>query len=107
MLGLINVRGEIRPVLDVARLLELEHESTDMGYVLMIRTLETVVGFKVDQIEYIRDLHENEVAITRPGNAEMGARHLKGVTQDTLMIVDLGRIAQQLVHGKTSQDRSK
>jgi purine-binding chemotaxis protein CheW len=97
LLGLISVRGEIRPVLDLARLLEIEHEHSTAGYVLMVRTHGTVVGLKVDHIEQVRDLYHDEVSFNIHGNAEMDVRHLKGVTQDTLMLIDVVSLTQQLV----------
>jgi purine-binding chemotaxis protein CheW len=96
LLGLINVRGEIRPLFDAARLLDVEHELTDAGNVLMVRAHNTAVGFKVDRIEHVRDLQFNEVSFAKQDQVERNARHLKGVTQDTLRLIDVVSLTDQL-----------
>jgi len=55
-LGVINLRGELRGVLDLSQLLALpESESAKSGFILMLRRSGLGVGLKVDSIE---ELHE-------------------------------------------------
>jgi purine-binding chemotaxis protein CheW len=57
-LGVINRRGEILPVIDLARVLN-GSVSTDTGAVLVLRRQ---LGLKVDRAEELRDIGASEVA---------------------------------------------
>ncbi len=95
LLGLINLRGEICPLLNVARVLTLESDNLHGGYVLVVRTEGALIGLKVDRIERVRDLQPEAVLASRRNNAEIKARHLKGVTEDTLMLIDPAHFLRQ------------
>jgi len=83
LLGVINLRGELRGVLDLSQLLALpESESTESGFILILRS-GLGVGLKVDSIEELHEIRPEE--LTRP----MQANYLKGLASDTLPLLDV------------------
>ncbi|HYM12729.1 MAG TPA: chemotaxis protein CheW [Bryobacterales bacterium] len=82
--GVINLKGEIRPVWDLARLLQLGGKQREQsGCVLLVRKKGREVGLWVDAAEQIR--------LLRPGQWQQpGERspYLQGVTSDAVMILD-------------------
>jgi purine-binding chemotaxis protein CheW len=82
-LGVINLRGELRGVLDLSQLLALpESESTKSGFVLILRA-GLGVGLKVDSVEELHEIRPED--LTRP----MQANHLKGLASGTLPLLDV------------------
>lgn len=57
-LGVINLRGELRPVIDLARLLSTSSPS-DSGAILMLRRS---AALKVDAVEDLRDIGSEEIS---------------------------------------------
>lgn len=86
-LGVINLRGELRGVLDLSQLLALpESESTKSGFILMLRRSGLGVGLKVDSIEELHEIRPEE--LTRP----MQANYLKGLASGTLPLLDADKV---------------
>jgi purine-binding chemotaxis protein CheW len=84
--GVINLRGELRGVLDLSQLLALpESESTKSGFILILRS-GLGVGLKVDSIEDLHEIRPEE--LTRP----MQANYLKGLAAGTLPLLDADKL---------------
>jgi purine-binding chemotaxis protein CheW len=78
-LGVINLRGEIRPVIDLGRLLS-NASGSNTGFVLMVHR---EAGLKVDEIEDLREITPVAVADSNRG------RFVKGLASGTLMTLDV------------------
>jgi len=92
-LGVINVRGELRPVIDTAQVLTGSH-STDSGAVLILRRQ---LGLKVDVIEDLREIASEELAPPVQG------QFLQAFASGTLGLLDVDPIISTLVNPKESQ----
>ena len=71
-LGVISVRGDLRAVIDLQRLLALSSDgSSTAGLVLMLRPRagNEQMGFKVDSIEEICEIRPEELTRQRPPGA--------------------------------------
>ncbi len=90
LLGVINVRGDIRAVADLGRLLDLPKSADESaGYVLMLRQKGRTVGFRVDGIDQVRHIDPALVKVTADGGtAPGGARFVRGLTPDGIMWLD-------------------
>jgi purine-binding chemotaxis protein CheW len=89
--GVINRNGEIRPVWDLARFLQLaEKERGPRGCVLLARKRGGEVGLWVDAAEAVRPVRPGEWQ--PPGE---GSRYLQGVTSDAVMILDLEALLEK------------
>jgi purine-binding chemotaxis protein CheW len=61
-LGVINLRGELRAVLDLEHLLAPSDSRTgETGFVLMLRRPGKEIGLKVDHVEELREIRQEEL----------------------------------------------
>jgi chemotaxis signal transduction protein len=88
--GVINVHGEIRPVLDLRRLLGIAEgtETVRNGAprrVILLRKDGREVGLQIDSVEQIRWIVSSE--LQSAGNGEAVSGHVKASTKDLLMLL--------------------
>jgi len=85
-LGVINLRGDVRAVADLSRLLGLGSSSAEAtGYVLLLGTRGHEIGFRVDRLDETRLVRREDLTDT-------GAQYLKVFTSDKLTLLDVGAI---------------
>jgi chemotaxis signal transduction protein len=90
--GLINVRGEIRPVIDLSLVLS-ETPGNHAGFVLMLRRH---VGLKVDEIEEL-----TEVAVTAHASGT-GSNLTIGLCDTALAVLDMDAVLAAVFSRKES-----
>jgi purine-binding chemotaxis protein CheW len=89
LIGVLNVRGEIRSVVDLRRVLELPPcDDSTTGYVLMLRQPGRAVGFKVDRVDHVRQIDPAELVSANDAKSVPGSRFVKALTADTLILID-------------------
>ncbi len=82
--GVMNLRGELRAVLDLAALLAIsENGDRDSGFVLILRRPGREIGLKVDSIEELREIRPEELSAP----AQEG--YVKGIASGALMLLDV------------------
>lgn len=102
LLGVVNVRGEIRPVLDLHAILTLPQPPEDSrGYMAFLRARGGEVGLRVEELERIRFIDAH--TLTKPHETANGLpqRFVAGITPDTLILLD----ARQIMALDVLQDR--
>ncbi len=83
LLGVINRKGEIQPVWDLASLLNTAGTTGDQpGFVLLMRRDGREIGIRIDAAEQVRVLHPE--AWQRPGEY---SRYIHGITADGVMVL--------------------
>lgn len=94
--GVINLRGQITPVLDLRKRLDLpESERGEDTRIIVIEIGKNIVGMVVDSVMEVCRLPEKSIDPTPTISAEVGAEFIKGVgkLEDRLLILlDLGRV---------------
>jgi chemotaxis signal transduction protein len=98
--GVINVHGEIRPVIDLRRFLGME--ATPAGgpaRVILLRKDGWEMGLEIDTVEQIRWIEQGELQMA--GGAERSA-HIKGSTKDLLMLLSTEALFAELRTGATT-----
>jgi purine-binding chemotaxis protein CheW len=86
-LGVINLRGELRAVLDLSRLLALSgNEDGPSGFVLMLRRLGREIGLKVDRVEDLLEIRPEELTVPAEG------KYVKALTSDTLILLNVDAV---------------
>ena len=94
--GVINLRGQITPVLDLRKRLDLpESERGEDTRIIVIELGKNVVGMVVDSVMEVCRLPEKSIDPTPTISTEVGAEFIKGVGKlgDRLLILlDLGRV---------------
>jgi purine-binding chemotaxis protein CheW len=92
-LGVINLRGELRPVIDLARVLS-GNPSLDSGVVLILRRS---AALKVDAVEDLREVRSEEV----PGPVQ--GHYIKALASGTLGLLDVETMLSAVCIPKESQ----
>jgi purine-binding chemotaxis protein CheW len=86
-LGVINLRGELRPIVDLGRLLgSYENADQDSGFVLVIRRPGREIGLKVDNIDDLREIRPQELM------APPQAKYAKGLTSGPLTLLNIDAV---------------
>jgi chemotaxis signal transduction protein len=96
--GVINVHGEIRPVLDLRRYLGMQPlQSGDLSRAILLRKDGSEMGLQIDSVEQIRWIGPEDMQPAGNGAAELSP-HLKGSTKDLLMLLRTDALFSEL-HG--------
>jgi purine-binding chemotaxis protein CheW len=95
LLGVINLQGEVRSVLDLSRLLGLPDTNVSTGgYILMLRQQNLRIGLRVDRVEGIQHIVLAELALASEQDPDSPACLLRGLTPDRLRILSTEAIVQ-------------
>ncbi len=98
--GVINVHGEIRPVMDLRRFLGMERAlNGGLRRVILLRKDGREMGLEIDSVEQIRWVEQGELQVA--GAAERSA-HIKGSTKDLLMLLSTEALFAELRIGVTT-----
>lgn len=90
-LGVINVRGDLRPVVDLGRIvMRVENGTAPSGIVLMLRAPGREIGLKVDQVESLREIPREIV-----GASEQG-KYTKRIAGETLLLLDVEKVLAEV-----------
>jgi purine-binding chemotaxis protein CheW len=105
--GVINVHGEIRPVIDLRRLLGIETApNSDLARVILLRKDSREMGLQIDSVEQIRWLDSGELQSAGQDDAArfqpITSQYVKGSTKDLLMLLSTEALFAALNTGVTS-----
>jgi len=93
VLGIVNVRGRILPVLDVKRFFDLPEQSlTDLHRIILVRGNDLELGLLADVIVGVRSIPVDSLQPSLPTLTGIRGNYLKGVTAERLVVLDLARI---------------
>jgi purine-binding chemotaxis protein CheW len=98
LLGVINVRGHICSVIDLARILGVTAAGDrSSGLIVLVRHAGTEVGLRVDHVDRIEPIIKATVTDRDGGPAVFCPQYLKGWTADRAAILDLGAVLSHRV----------
>lgn len=103
--GVINFHGEIRPVMDLKRVLDIP-DPAGFGApspVILLRKQGREIGLQVDRVEQIRLVGSGELHSGRDADAGITTRFLKGLTLDTLMLLSVEALFAELLKDEFSK----
>jgi purine-binding chemotaxis protein CheW len=93
VLGIVNVRGRILPVLDLKKFFELpERGITDMHRIIRVRGEDMELGILADIVVGVRSVAPSRLQPSLPTLTGIRADYLQGVTDERLVVLDLARI---------------
>jgi purine-binding chemotaxis protein CheW len=102
LLGVTNVRGEIRPLLNLHAMLSLPEPAPDIAaHVVFLRVPGREVGLRVDGLGRIRFIDTNDLTVPHEAANGLPQRFVAGITPDTLILLD----ARQILALDVLQDR--
>ena len=93
VLGIVNVRGRILPVLDLKKFFELPEQGlTDLHRIILVRGNDLEFGLLADVVEGVRSVAVNSLQPSLPTLTGIRAEYLKGIGNERLVVLDLDRI---------------
>jgi len=93
VLGIVNVRGRILPVIDIKKLFGLAEQGlTDLHRIVLIRGHGLELGLLADVIVGTRSLRADGLQPSLPTLTGIRADYLRGVNEERLVVLDLDRI---------------
>lgn len=93
VLGIVNVRGHILPVLDIKKFFDLpEPGLTDLHSIVVVRGHDLVLGLLADVIVGVRSVAVESLQPSLPTLTGIRSDYLKGVTAERLVLLDLDHI---------------
>lgn len=93
VLGIVNVRGRILPVLDLKRFFDLPQQGfTDLHRIVLVGGNDLTFGLLADAIVGVRSVPVASLQASLPTLTGIRSEYLKGVTAERLVVLDLTRI---------------
>ena len=98
--GVINVHGEIRPVMDLRRLLDMGTvPSSERRRVILLNHVGRQMGLQIDSVEQIRWIGSRDMRLD--GNSGR-SRYIQASTNDLMMLLDTEALFAELKSGDTN-----
>ena len=93
LLGIVNVRGRILPVLDLKKFFDLPEQGlTDLHRIILVEGHELEFGLLADATVGVRSIPSDTLQPSLPTLTGIRSEYLKGVTAERLVVLDVGRI---------------
>ena len=93
VLGIVNVRGRILPVLDLKRFFDLPEKGlADLHRIILVRGNDLELGLLADVVVGVRSIPADSLQASLPTLTGVRGDYLKGVTAERLVVLDLARI---------------
>lgn len=93
VLGVVNVRGRILPVLDLKKFFELpERGLTDLHRIIRVSGNDLDLGLLADVVVGTRNIAADSLQPSLPTLTGIRQDYLRGVNDERLVVLDLARI---------------
>jgi purine-binding chemotaxis protein CheW len=93
MLGIVNVRGRILPVLDLKKFFQLPDQGlTDLHRIIHLRGNGLELGLLADVMVGVRRIPFDRLQPSLPTLTGIRSEYLKGVSDERLVVLDLDRL---------------
>lgn len=93
VLGIVNVRGRILPVLDLKKFFGLpENGLSDLHRIILVGGNDLELGLLADIGVGVLTIAARSVQPPPPTLTGIGGEYLKGITAERLVVLDIGRI---------------
>ena len=92
VLGIINLRGEIRTVIDLKKFFDLPDAGlTQLNQILLLEHEDLQLGILADAIRGVRHIPLADLQASLPTLTDIRADYLRGVTGDRLVVLDAAK----------------
>ena len=93
ILGIVNIRGRILPVIDIKKFFELPEKGlTDLNKVIVLRSQEMEFGILADAVLGVRSIARTEIQASLPTLTGIREDYLTGVTKERVVILDAAKL---------------
>lgn len=90
IMGLINLRGSIKPLVNISMLLNVEEDNIDSN-IIILKLQDEEIGIKVDEVIEVVEIEQSNIQ-----NATSdGKEYIKGVIElnnNLLTIIDINKV---------------
>jgi purine-binding chemotaxis protein CheW len=87
--GIINVRGQILPVVDLKKFFNLPEKGLgDLNRVIILYNDKMEFGILADVVHGIQDIELEDLLVVPPTVTGIGEEYLKGVTKEHVVVLD-------------------
>jgi len=91
--GIINVRGQIIPVVDLKKLFNIpEIGLGELNKVIILRHGQMEFGILADVVNGTKTIGLEEIQSVQLSQSGFGEEYLKGITKDSLILLDAERL---------------
>ena len=93
VVGIVNVRGQVLSVIDIKKLFDLPEQGiTDLNRVVILQSERMTFGILADTVLGARRVPVDELQPSLPTLTGVREDHLKGVTEDRLVVLDAQKL---------------
>ena len=93
VLGIMNLRGEIRAVIDLKKFFDLPAAGiTELNKIILIERGDIRLGILADAIRGVRNIPLSDLQSALPTLTDVRADYLLGITSDRLVVLDPAKI---------------
>ena len=93
VLGIINLRGEIRTVIDLKKFFDLPDAGiTELNKIILIQSGDMQLGILADVIRGVRRIPLGDLQPALPTLTDIRADYLLGISSDRLVVLDPAKI---------------
>ena len=93
VLGIVNVRGRILPVLDLKKFFELPEQGlTDLHRIILLEGNGLELGLLADATVGVRSIPADSLQASLPTLTGIRSDYLKGVTAEGLVLLDVAHV---------------
>lgn len=87
--GIINVRGQILPVVDLKKILNLPEKGLgELNKVIILRNDQMEFGILADVVEGTQTLALEEILAAPLSITRIGGKYLKGITKEHIVVLE-------------------
>jgi purine-binding chemotaxis protein CheW len=91
--GIINVRGQILPVIDLKKFFNLPEKGLgELNKVIILRNDQMEFGILADIVNGTQAIAVEDILVAPPTITGIGEEYLKGVTKESLIILNAERL---------------
>lgn len=103
--GIINLRGEVVPIIDLRKKLELQSKEIDKeSRILIIKIEKTMIGLLVDEVREVLDILEQDIAPPPEEVTDISTRYLSGVARIEKRLILLLNVNEIMLTVEDSQN---
>jgi purine-binding chemotaxis protein CheW len=91
--GIINVRGQILPVVDIKKFFNLPEKGLgELNKVIILRNRQMEFGILADVVNGTQAIAVEDILVAPPTITGVGEKYFKGVTKEHIIILDAENI---------------
>jgi purine-binding chemotaxis protein CheW len=95
MVGIVNLRGQVLPVIDLKKFFELpEAGITDLHMILVVCAGDVEIGILADTVVRVAAIPVDSLQPSLPTLTGIRSQYLKGITPDQIVILDALKILE-------------